>query len=78
MARKKKNGIQEAFEYHQKYDHIPRDYMERLSWLYAEIGFSSKDLEELLPKIEQLTEIEWNELHYIFYMTPKEIGRAHV
>lgn len=75
MARKRKNGIQEAFEYHQMYDHIPKDYMERLSWLYAEIGFTSKDLEELLPKIEQLTEIEWNELHYIFYMTPKATPR---
>ena len=72
---KKKNSIQEAFEYHQKYDHIPTDYMDRLSWLFAEVGFNQRHLDDLLQKIDQLAEVQWNELHYIFYMMPKATPR---
>lgn len=43
-------------------------YMQRL-------GFLPKTWKNCFRKIEQLTEIEWNELHYIFYMTPKATPR---
>ena len=72
---KKKSNLQEALEYHKNYDHIPKDYMERLSWLYNEIGFSQKQLVSLLDKIDELAKVEWNEVHYIFYMTPKPSPR---
>ena len=71
----KVNGIQAALDYHVKYDNIPRDYMERLAWLSQEIGFNQKHMEDLLAKINQLTQVQWNEVTYIFYMIPKPTPR---
>lgn len=75
---KKNNPIQEALKYHQLYDHIPRDYMERLSWLYTDIGFSEKQMVSLLNKIDKLYNAEWEELTYIFYMIGKPTPRARL
>lgn len=72
---KKKNSIQEALEYHEKYGAIPKDYMERLSWLYHDVGFTEKQLLSLLDKIDELANVQWNEVKYIFYMTPKPSPR---
>lgn len=73
--KKKKTSIQEALEYQAKYGNIPKDYMERLSYLYNEIGFKQTDLIPLLEKMEQLTKVQWDEVKYIFYMTPKPTPR---
>lgn len=72
---KKKSSIQEALDYQVKYGNIPKDYMQRLSWLYDEIGFTQKDLNPLLEKIDELANAEWEEVNYIFYMTPKPTPR---
>lgn len=72
---KKKNSIQEALDYHEKYGAIPKDYMERLSWLYHDVGFTEKQLLSLLDKIDELANVQWNEVKYIFYMTPKPSPR---
>lgn len=72
---KKKSSIQEALDYHVKYGLIPKDYMERLSWLYNEVGFTQKDILPLLEKIDELATVQWNEVNYIFYMTPKPTPR---
>lgn len=72
---KKKNSIQEALDYHEKYGAIPKDYMERLSWLYRDVGFTEKQLLSLLDKIDELANVQWNEVKYIFYMTPKPSPR---
>lgn len=72
---KKKNSIQEALDYHEKYGAIPKDYMERLSWLYHDVGFTEKQLLSLLDKIDELANVQWNEVKYIFYMTPKSSPR---
>lgn len=71
----KKSSIQEAFDYHQKYGRIPKDYMERLAWLYEEVGFKQSHLTSLLEKLEQLSNDNWSEVNYIFYMTPKPTPR---
>lgn len=71
----KKSSIQEAFDYHQKYGRIPKDYMERLAWLYEEVGFKQSHLTNLLEKLEQLSNDNWSEVSYIFYMTPKPTPR---
>ena len=75
---KKKSSIQEALEYHEKYGSIPKDYMERLSWLYNEVGFTQKQLASLLDKIDELANTQWEELKYIFYMTPKPSPRPRL
>ena len=72
---KKKSAIQEALDYHEKYGSIPKDYMERLSWLYNEVGFNKKHLDSLISKIDDLANVQWNEVNYIFYMTPKPTPR---
>ena len=71
MANKK-----EIVEYHNKFDHIPKDYEERLAWLYNDIKFTKQDLEKLMACIELLAEAEWEELLYIFYMVPRSTPRA--
>jgi Holliday junction resolvase RusA-like endonuclease len=76
MAKQKRNTIQEALEYHQKYGSIPKNYMERLSWLYDDIGFTEKQLYTLIDKIDELATVQWDELRYIFYMMPKPTPRA--
>lgn len=72
---KRKGSIQEALEYHEKYGSIPKNFMERLSWLYNEVGFTEKQLNSLLDKIDTLANEEWEEVKYIFYMTPKPTPR---
>lgn len=72
---KKKSNIQEALEYQAKYGNIPKDYIERLAYLYNEIEFKQKDLIPLLEKIDELANVQWNEVKYIFYMTPKPTPR---
>lgn len=71
MANKK-----EIAEYHNKFDHIPKDYEDRLAWLYDEIDFTKKDLDKLLSVVDDLANAEWEELLYIFYMVPRSTPRA--
>jgi Holliday junction resolvase RusA-like endonuclease len=75
---KKKSAMQEAFDYHEQYGNIPKDYMERLAWLYQDVGFQQKHLADLLEKLDQLANADWNEVKYIFYMTPKPTPRPRV
>ena len=63
-------------EYHEKFDHIPKDYMERLAYLYRLKPYKKEHLNSLLEKIDRLAEVEWDELTYIFYMNPKSTPRA--
>ena len=63
-------------EYHDKFDHIPKDYMERLAYLYRIKPYTKENLNSLLSKIDRLAEVEWDELTYIFYMNPKSTPRA--
>ena len=71
----KRNSIQEALDYHQKYGNIPKNYMERLSWLYDEVNFKENHLIDLIEKLDKQQDAEWNEVNYIFYMTPKPTPR---
>ena len=75
MAKKKKNPIQEALDYHEQFGSIPKDYMERLSMVYNEVGFTQKHLSELIGRINRLAKVEWEEVTYIFYMVPKPTPR---
>lgn len=77
MARVNKS-IQQALEYHKNYGHIPKDYMERLSWLYNEVGFTQKQIIDLINDIDRLSKIDWQELTYIFYMMPKPSPRPRL
>lgn len=65
-------------EYHEKYDHIPKDYMERLIMLYKSKRFTKQQLNDLMTKIDLLKDTEWNQVTYIFYMEPKSTPRPRV
>lgn len=66
---------QEILEYHEKFANIPKDYMERLAYLYRIKEYKKSDLENLIKKIEQLSSVKWDSVTYIFYMNPKSSPR---
>lgn len=43
-----KNKKQKMLEYEQKYGHIPKDYIQRLNWLYDTLKIDDKKSEEIL------------------------------
>lgn len=65
-------------EYHDKFNDIPKDYMERLAYLYRLKPYTKEHLNSLLEKIDKLTTMEWDEVTYIFYMDPKSTPRARL
>ena len=70
MGQKRKT----AEEYHEKFSSIPKDYMERLKWLFQKYPFKKKHIDEIISKITQLEQTEWDSITYIFYME-REVGR---
>lgn len=79
MASKKKRSQKERVkEYHSAYDHIPKDYMERLSYLYKECKFTKEDMNYLFDKIDELAQVEWGWVKYIFYMDPSAAPRPRL
>lgn len=78
MPRKRKSQKEQMQEYHSAYDHIPKDYMERLAYLYQESKFTKEDMNYLFSKIDELTTAKWNWVKYIFYMDPKATPRARL
>lgn len=62
-------------EYATLYGKIPKDYEDRLKWLFHEINFTSKDLQTLFSKIDDITSAEWETISYIFYMEPSYSSR---
>ena len=69
FSKKKVNAYQDL------YGQIPKDFEERLKWLFQEVNFTEKDLEKLFFKIEDITNVEWKERTYIFYMEPSYSAR---
>lgn len=66
MATKK-----EIAQYKEKFSNIPKDYMERLAYLFRIYPFTKDDLNSLLLKIDALKKVNWESVTYIFYMNPK-------
>lgn len=75
MGTKNKQTAKSIMEYQSAYSHIPKDYMERLTWLYREEQYTRKDLEQLMAMIDELGEVNWSEVTYIFYMDPNATPR---
>ncbi len=66
---------QDIKEYQDKFSNIPKDYLERLAYLYRVYPFKRKDLEQLIKKIDALSQVYWDSVTYIFYMNPKSSPR---
>lgn len=73
-----KHTQQSIMEYNANYGVIPKDYMERLAWLYKEEQFTRGDLEQLLEMVDDLKSVEWSEVLYIFYMDPNATPRPRI
>ena len=65
----------DILEYREKYGNIPKDYMERLAYLYKIYPYTKEDLTHLLLKIDELSNVCWDSVTYIFYMNPKSSPR---
>lgn len=68
----------EIKEYHDKFGDIPKDYMERLAYLYRLKPYTKEHLNSLLDKVDKLKTVEWDEVTYVFYMNPKSTPRARL
>lgn len=68
----------QIMEYKEKYSQIPKDFMERLQWLYREYPYKQKHLQNILSKIDQLESTEWETVQYVFYMDPKGTPRPRL
>lgn len=68
----------DVLSYHEKYKNIPRDYMERLAYLYRLQPYTKEHLNSLINKIDALKNVEWEWVTYIFYMEPKSAPRPRL
>ena len=66
---------QDIKEYQEKYSEIPKDYLERLAYLYRVQPYKKQDLENLIKKIDEMSNVTWESVTYIFYMNPKSSPR---
>lgn len=63
-------------QYHENFSNIPKDYMERLAYLYRVYPYTKETLNRLLSKIDDLKTVQWDYIKYIFYMDPRSTPRA--
>ena len=67
--------MKNVLPYNEKFKDIPKDYMERLSYLFRICPYTKDDLNELLEKIDVLMDGLWESVTYIFYMIPIPASR---
>lgn len=66
---------EDILKYKEKYENMPKDFVERLAYLYQIYEFSKKDMEQVLTYIQKLSEAKWREINYVFYMYPEATKR---
>ena len=65
-SRKKK-----MIEYEEKYSHIPKDYYERLAWMYDTYKISNKKAENILKlREEMINTFKYNTISFVLYEIP--------
>lgn len=71
MAVNKKRDAK-ALEYETKYSDIPRDYLERLNWLYDKLNISDKKADQMIETHERmLQELYYTEIFIVLYEVPE-------
>lgn len=67
-----KKRVQKAIEYTEKFSHIPKDYYERLEWLYDHLHISGYKAESILAKYNGLKEsLYYKRFFIILYEQPE-------
>ena len=71
-----KKRKQKAEEYENKYSHIPRDYYQRLQWMYDNMKLSDKSVREIFSKRDaMLASLYYNEFFIVLYEEPEGTPR---
>lgn len=67
-----KNRAQKALEYEEKYSHVPRDYNERLLYLYDKLHLNPSVNAQIIDKRdEMINSLYYTELRIILYEDPE-------
>lgn len=67
-----KNKKQKLLEYEEKYGHIPKDYMDRLNWLYEILKFDDKKSDEFLSlRRNYINSTYYTTIEMTFYEIPE-------
>lgn len=71
-----KKRKQKSEEYELKYSHIPKDFMERLQWMYHEYHINERMEQEILAKRDaMLASLSFQEFFIILYEEPEGTPR---
>lgn len=71
-----KKRKQKAEEYENKYSHIPRDYYQRLQWMYDNMKLSDRTVREIFSKRDaMLASLYYNEFFIVLYEEPEGTPR---
>ena len=71
-----KNKKQKILEYHDKYNHIPKGYIERLEWLYETLNIDDKKSDEILRARENfINTTYYKTINLVFYEIPEYTPR---
>lgn len=71
-----KNKKQKLLEYHEKYSHIPKDYIQRLEWLYDTLHIDDKKSEEILQaRANFINSTYYKTIKIVFYEIPEYTPR---
>lgn len=66
-----KNRKKKLIEYEEKYSHIPKDYYERLEWMYDNYKLSDKKAENILNlRQEMLNTFRYDTINFVLYELP--------
>lgn len=76
MKKKKKNRIDKAIQYQEKYSHIPIDYNERLSWMYDNYKINDRKAMEIYNKRnDMVNSLYYKEFTVILFEEPEGAKR---
>ena len=71
-----KKRKQKAEEYENKYSHIPKDYYQRLQWMYESMKLSDRTVREIFSKRDaMLASLYYNEFFIVLYEEPEGTPR---
>lgn len=64
----------EEKEYHDKYQTVPRDFLDRLSYLLSELKIK-KHASQIFDRAESISNIKWNNFSLCIFLEPKATPR---
>lgn len=69
---KQKSRDDKSLEYEQKYSEIPKDYLERLNWLYDKLKITDKKADQIIAaRRRMMTEMYYTEIFIVLYEVPE-------